>query len=56
MLYQVTEIRLQSRQRKLQAATEDHRLNLRLHAEEDRIKMLSDMERDYEGFSRLLNL
>ncbi len=51
------EIRLQSRQRKLQAATEDHsRLNLRLHAEEDRIKMLSDMERDYEGFSRAVKL
>ena len=45
----------QSRQ-KAQAATEDHsRLNLSCMPK-DRIKMLSDMERDYEGFSRAVKL
>jgi chromosome segregation protein len=50
-------IRLSNRKKKLeQAAEERTRLTMQHHAAENRVKLLSDMERDYEGYSRAVKL
>lgn len=51
------EIRLQNRQKKLESVSKEYnRLSMELRAKQDRIKLLTDMERDYGGFSRAVKL
>lgn len=51
------EMRLQNRQKKFEAANREYnRLGMELRAKQDRIKLLSDMEREYGGYSHAVKL
>lgn len=51
------EIRLQNRQKKLDTANKEYnRLSMELRAQQDRKKLLTDLERDYGGYSHAVKV